>query len=349
MSTLAIETALLEFSGLVITHHNFREAQKSLAAKVDFPQKGEVVLLVGASGTGTSAALGSLHRHLLSRDETHDPFRSILLGAPPPAKSSPTRDVWKNGLHAANAPILGQRIRSKDSASGLTGFSENNLYTSPNAHYARFQNALRMRRTIALLIRQADRLTTQYPDKEIATPIQQFHQLANSPERSPGCVILSGQYDLLRANHVSAGTSLITSTIEILPYQAEIPNDLEHFAAVLMKLQKALGEAGSKIKLIDHFESIFRATRGIVGWVMKALRDALYISLITDQKYLTWELLKQSLPDKTIQSQIQDELDLRNLLSNKKTLGTLPALKRPPRNTKPGERKPNRDPVGEGR
>jgi hypothetical protein len=229
-------------------------------------------------------------------------------------------------------------------------------------HYA-VEQALRYRRPRAVLIDEAQHLFALASGRSLEDQLNVLKSLAN---RCNTVHVLCGTYELLRIRNLSGQLSRRSIDIHFPRYDVAKATDRQTFAKIL----QTFGEQMPLLEppdLVRHWEYLYERSIGCVGilkdWLVKGLSLAIRQSTPTlTLEHLQKHALSVAQCDRLIEeaargeSQFREDADALGRLRlrlgfpepARSTETPAAAEADRPRQQRPGERYPKRDPVGRG-
>jgi hypothetical protein len=307
------------------------------------------------------------------------PLPVILVETPAPFTY---REWYERVLRALDEPFIEEVIyrevgippNGKKATSGRGRASTKPLDEAPELRWA-VEKALAKRRVLAICFDEAQHLMANGETKDLKRGWDWLKSLSNT---TGVLFVLAGPYPLLKFRRVSSQAARRSTDVHFPRYQLDSPEDCSAFQGALLALLKQAcrvvsGREAKKTELqtlMDHWPLFYRGCLGCVGvlkdWLICTVSAALRKgdARLTLERVREQELVEASLADMaadivageqqvTLTSVDRSQLDsLLQIESSEKTPAqTSDGEAKPARpkraSTRPGTRKPKRDPVGE--
>lgn len=368
---LSIESPSLRiqsFKNFAVAHPLLVEAKDRLWEAIMESAPNSLIIVSGPTGVGKTMLLKRI-RQLLTADMLQelkaDPGRLPVVmveATPPESRSFSWRSHFKRLLLEMNEPLVDFKRRSNPADPTLKvmpPFPDDRGVTA-DYHYA-VEQALRYRRPRAVLIDEAQHLFSTASGRSLEDQLNVVKSLAN---RSNTVHVLCGTYELLRIRNLSGQLSRRSIDIHFPRYDATKTSDRRNFVRVLQTFteQMPLMERPDPAKLWEYFYEHSIGCVGIVkDWLVKALSTALGgPSPALTLKHLERHALSTSQCERLIEEAIRGEAQFREDTAARTRLllrlglaehsesgeNGRSATRDHPRQLRPGQRYPRRDPIG---
>jgi len=355
---------LKRFQEYTVAHPHLVEAKDRLIAAIRESAPNSLILVIGPTGVGKSTLRGRIEQLLTTEslpDLESDPDRIPVVSVEavaPPSGSFNWRDHFKRMLAAMDEPLIERKLtRPCDSDGDVV------LVPGPKApggeFYRAAEQALCYRRPYAVLIDEAQHLAKMSSGRRLLDQLDVIKSLAN---RTGTVHALFGTYDLLAFRNLSGQLSRRSIDVHFRRYRADHAEDRKGFMNVLCSFQRQI-PLPEPADLLGNWEFLYERSVGCVGilkeWLVRTLsailrRGATTLSL----RDLTAHALMVSQCEKILAEITEGESRLAESdgarsrfrlalgLSSIETVRAVPDSAHPAKGTRPGQRRPTRDPVG---
>lgn len=368
LSAEASSALIQSFRNFAVAHPLLVEAKDRLWEAILESSPNSLVIVSGPTGVGKTMLLTRISQllaaEMLSELEA-DPGRLPVVmveATPPESRSFSWRGHFKRLLREMNEPLVDSKRRWNPAGpvSPVLSSFPNDRGVTADYHYA-VEQALRYRRPRAVLIDEAQHLFSPASGRKLEDQLNVVKSLAN---RSNTVHVLCGTYELLRIRNLSGQLSRRSIDIHFPRYDASKAADRRNFLKVLQTFaeQVPLAERPDLVKLWEYFYEHSIGCVGIVkDWLMKALSTALRgSSPALTLKHLDRHALSTSQCERLIEeatrgeSQFREDAGARSRLLLRLGLAQHPEagesrspnIPDHPRQQRPGQRSPRRDPIG---
>jgi hypothetical protein len=291
------------------------------------------------------------------------------------------REWYERVLRALDEPFIeevtyrevGTSLNGKKAASGRGRASTKTLDEAPELRWP-VEKALAKRRVLAIFFDEAQHLMADGETEDLRRCWDWLKSLSNT---TGVLFVLAGPYPLLKFRRVSSQAARRSTDVHFPRYQLNNPEDCTAFQGALLALLKRACQAvsGREAKktelqlLMDHWPLFYRGCLGCVGvlkdWLVRTVSAALRKgdAKLTLERVREHELVEASLADMAadiVAGEQQVALtggsreQLNSLLRMESEMAPAPTSAgdaSPARtrrtSTRPGTRKPKRDPVGD--
>jgi AAA domain len=380
----ALQERLEVFKKYTIEHAMLIRKDDELTQRIWEPGGFAFLLLSGPTGVGKSELLRVVTHRMQTRAQVVTlgerlPLPVILVETPAPFTY---REWYERVLRALDEPFIEEVIyrevgtspNGKKAASGRRSTSPKPLDEAPELRWA-VENALAKRRVLAICFDQAQHLMANGETEDLKRCWDWLKSLSNT---TGVLFVLAGPYPLLKFRRVSSQAARRSTDVHFPRYQLENPEDCSAFQGALLALfkQACWAVSGREAKktelqpLMDHWPLFYRGCLGCVGvlkdWLIRTVSAALRKgdTRLTLDRVREQELVEASLADMAAdivagEQQVAltsgDRSQLNSLLQMEGEVAapaeTSAGEAKPTRtkrtSTKPGTRKPKRDPVGD--
>ncbi|MBI4496625.1 MAG: ATP-binding protein [Chloroflexi bacterium] len=372
---------LAHFVGKVVAHPRLKAVHHALLNAIRQPMGAPLVLVVGPTGVGKTTLRLRIEQQLMEEalpDLAQDPSRIPVVAveaAAPESGQFNWKDYYTRALMALDEPLVAHKV---DYATwGLRRDGRGRIAikrgaATPELRLA-LEQCLRYRRPAAFIVDEAQHLKKMASGRRLLDQMDTLKSLA----AMTGTVhVLVGTYELLGLANLSAQLSRRSIEIHFGRYQAESADDLLAFQSVVLTFQRHLPLAGEP-DLIGQWQYLYEGSAGCIGVLKSWLNRALAAALDLGEPTLTRRRLeRQAAPARKLISLVREikegEEALRDDARERDHLRTLlgledgpapfgaakanaaasmePAARRPRRpGGRAAQRRPTRDPVGQGR
>ena len=328
-----------------------------------------ITFVIGPTGVGKTTLLRSLERELtrlrrreLLADPGRLPYVSVVSEVPE-AGSFNWKDFCLAGLEAMREPLIARKIDLAPPE--LLPAAALATRTSASALRRALISALAHRAPAALLIDEAQQLAMVTGSRKFQHQMDYLKRLADATGVP---TVLVGNYGLCLLRNQSAQLARRTTDVHFRRYDATRAQDAADFQDIVLSFQQHLPLAESP-NLVEHWAYLYLRSVGCIGllkqWLLEALEHAVQAGAAT----LTRADLERAAPPpskskKALEEALDGEAALAELAPDadpraaETELRTLLRLPQPPSTAtttaqrerrgrrRPGERQPERDPIG---
>jgi energy-coupling factor transporter ATP-binding protein EcfA2 len=321
-------------------------------------------LVIGPTGVGKSTLRGRIEQLLTTEslpDLELDPDRIPVVSVEavaPPSGSFNWRDHFKRMLSAMDEPLI-ERKRTLPRSSGVDVVFAPGPKAPGGEYYRAVEQALRYRRPCAVLIDEAQHLAKMSSGRRLLDQLDVIKSLAN---RTGTVHAMFGTYDLLAFRNLSGQLSRRSVDVHFRRYRADNAEDRKAFMNVLCSFERQI-PLPEPADLLANWEFLYERSIGCVGilkeWLLRTLAAILPRGSTTlTLRDLTAHALTVSQCEKILaeitegESRLVESDGARSRfrlalgLSSIETAREAPETARLPKGTRPGERRPKRDPIG---
>jgi AAA domain len=380
----ALQERLEVFKKYTIEHAMLIRKDDELTQRIWEPGGFAFLLLSGPTGVGKSELLRVVTHRMQTRAQVVTlgerlPLPVILVETPAPFTY---REWYERVLRALDEPFIEEVIyrevgtspNGKKAASGRRSTSPKPLDEAPELRWA-VEKALAKRRVLAICFDEAQHLMANGETEDLKRCWDWLKSLSNT---TGVLFVLAGPYPLLKFRRVSSQAARRSTDVHFPRYQLENPEDCSAFQGALLALfkQACWAVSGREAKktelqpLMDHWPLFYRGCLGCVGvlkdWLIRTVSAALRKgdTRLTLDRVREQELVEASLADMAAdivagEQQVAltsgDRSQLNSLLQMEgevaapaeTSAGEAKPTSTKRTSTKPGTRKPKRDPVGD--
>ncbi len=355
---------LAYFQAYTVAHPLLLEAKQKLLNAIQEPVRNSLVMVLGPTGVGkTTLRLKTeqvLTKDLLNEldfDRARTPVVSVEAIAPPSGRFN-WRDHFKRMLYAMDEPLVERKERlplsSADSGVRFT--------CSPRVHGEEYhravEHALRFRRPTAVLIDEAQHLAKMASGRRLLDQLDVIKSIANCTRTVH---VLFGTYDLLAFRNLSGQLSRRSVDVHFRRYQAETNDDRRTFLNILCSFERQV-PLPEPPRLVEKWDYLYEGSIGCVGvlkeWLVKTLATLLKRgSPRLTLRDLEEHALSVSQCEKMLREATEGEARMAEGDGARSRLrlalglptgseGSAKDVVSAPRKTRPGQRRPERDPIG---
>jgi len=355
---------LAYFQAYTVAHPLLVEAKQKLLNAIQEPVRNSLVMVLGPTGVGkTTLRIKTeqvLTKDLLSElevDRARIPVVSVEAIAPPSGNFH-WRDHFKRMLHAMDEPLVErkERLPLSSAASGVR-FTRSPRVRGEEYHHA-VEQALRFRRPAAVLIDEAQHLAKMASGRRLLDQLDVIKSIANCTRTVH---VLFGTYDLLAFRNLSGQLSRRSVDVHFRRYQAERNEDRRIFLNVLCSFERQI-PLPEPPSLVENWDYVYERSIGCVGilkeWLVKTLGTVLRRG---SPKLTLGDLEEHALSVSQCEKMLAEATEGEARLTEadgarsrlRLALGLTPGSQgseKPvvsaPRRMRPGQRRPERDPIG---
>jgi hypothetical protein len=368
LSTEPPSARIQSFKNFAVAHPLLVEAKDRLWEAIVESAPNSLIIVSGPTGVGKTMLLTRISQLLAAEMRSEldaDPGRLPVVmveATPPESRSFSWRGHFKRLLLEMNEPLVDFKRRSNPAGPVppvLLPFPNDRGVTA-DFHYA-VEQALRYRRPRAVLIDEAQHLFSPASGRKLEDQLNVVKSLAN---RSHTVHVLCGTYELLRIRNLSGQLSRRSIDIHFPRYDATKGSDRRNFIKVLETFAERMPLA-ERPDFAQFWEYFYEHSIGCIGilkdWLVKGLSTALRgPSPTLTLKHLERHALSISQCERLIEEAARGEAQFREDASARSRLRLRLGLaqhtdvteskssKNPdqPRQQRPGQRYPRRDPIG---
>ena len=363
------------FRSYTVAHPNLKSANEDLAAAIREAIPGSLIFVCGPSGVGkTTLRLRTEQRitNELLMELNSDPGRLPVVGIEaisPDVGNFNWKHFYKIVLEALEEPCVNHKVELLPDDNDSEHVKQR-LRATGDLRQATEQ-AIKFRKPISLLIDEAQHLAKMSSARKLQDQLDSIKSLAN---RTKIPIVLLGTYELLPFRNLSAQLSRRSIDVHFRRYRANHTEETKTFKNVLWSFQNHL-PLHETPDLIGDWDYFYERSIGCVGvlkdWLIRALFKALKDGgQCLTRKQIEKSALSVSQVDKMLTEAVENEDRLEESSESRTLLRTRMGL--PAKFTKsvsrqngdsnaialnestsrkqrqPGERKPKRDPIGNG-
>jgi len=380
----ALQERLETFKKYTVEHAMLIRKDDELTQRIWEPGGFAFLLLSGPTGVGKSELLRVVTHRMQTRAQVVTPGERlplpvILVETPAPFTH---REWYERVLRALDEPFIeeviyrevGISLNGEKATSRRGRASTKLLDEAPELRWA-VEKALAKRRVLAICFDEAQHLMANGETEDLKRCWDWLKSLSNT---TGVLFVLAGPHPLLKFRRVSSQAARRSTDVHFPRYRLENPEDCSAFQGALLALlkQACLAVSGREAKktelqtLMDHWPLFYRGCLGCVGvlkdWLIRTVSASLRKgdARLTLERIREQELVEASLADMAAdivagEQQVAltsgDRSQLNSLLQMEGEVAapaeTSAVEAKPTRtkrtSTKPGTRKPKRDPVGD--
>jgi len=318
----------------------------------DLARLGTMVLVIGPARAGKTTLIAELEKRLLLRanarmlrDPSHRPFVSVSAPEEGSGRFNWT-DYYLAVLREVNHPFVDSKKRSvrvRDLREAM-------------------EEALIQHQPYVVIVDEAHHLAKAGSGQGLQDQLDHLKDLQN---RTGVCHLLVGTYEMRRFRTATAQLAGRGIDIHFSRYDAKKKEDREEFRSALWALQRQLPVPQEPLLAQEHWEALYARSIGCIGLLKLHLNRALALALTEGTETVTHEQLKttalsEGRVKEMLSEALKGEADLAELSGADERLlealglresevVTKPRTKSSSesKGTKPGDRRPGRDPIGE--
>lgn len=385
--TCSLDDRLAYYAKYKAEHPRLNDIVDKITSAVLYPNDKNFLLMVGAPRAGKTTVqhhivgrLLTAFSSLIAKDPGAIPIIWIESDAYP--SSYNWKDHWTICLKALKEPLIEHKSLQHDGSRYVTGgqrFTEDEGGAAIPVRHSYHSTA--RERHLRVLINDEAHHMRKAPTK--TRIIEHAEILKTDASKTKAVFLLCGTYDLLDLANLNGQLGCRTEIVHFSRYLLSNAEDVEAFSRVAVTLIEHM-PVKSVPDINDYLDYLYRISLGLVGllkmWFYETLREV----LVKNRKELTLDDLKRHEPPVDVRLAVADEIrrgeqKLNQNQSKEKRIRDFLGLKEednketvrrqsedagePTSNNeksatskkngkgshKPGDRKPTRDPVGEGR
>jgi hypothetical protein len=357
-----------------VAHPNLKSANEDLAAAIREAIPGSLIFVCGPSGVGkTTLRLRTEQRITteLLTELNSDPGRLPVVGIEaisPDVGNFNWKQFYTIVLEALDEPCINHKVKLPlDDENAIL---KQRIRATTDLRHATEQ-AIEFRKPVSLLVDEAQHLAKMSSARKLQDQLDSLKSLAN---RTKIPIVLLGTYELLPFRNLSAQLSRRSVDVHFRRYRANHTEEAKSFKNVLWSFQNHL-PVHETPDLVGDWDYFYERSIGCIGILKDWLVRALVKALKDGGSCLTHKQIEKSAPSVSqVEKMLSEAIEGENLLQDSpesrtrlRILMGLPAtftksvpgqngdsnkigLKEPTsrKQRKPGERKPKRDPIGNG-
>jgi energy-coupling factor transporter ATP-binding protein EcfA2 len=369
---------LLYFRNYTMAHPRLAAARESLLSAIREMEANSLVLVLGPTGVGKTTLRAKAEQMLtvemmpeLATDAGRLPVVSVECIAPDSGIFN-WRDHFRRLLLQMDEPLVDYKLRLEapaHSGQRVASFMPATRAVGLEYRHA-VEQALRFRRPAAVLLDEAQHLARMGSGRRLSDQLDVIKSIAN---RTGTVHVLFGTYELLAFRNLSAQLSRRSVDIHFPRYRVDDANDRKAFLGVLRSFEQQL-PLPEPTDLVQEWEFLYERSIGCVGilkdWLARTLAGALKrnatcltlkelrthaLSISQCEKMLSEALEGESrlVENKEHCNRLRTRLGLSlqeaspkdtsmGMLEQTRIENTSPQKRR----SKPGQRRPVRDPIG---
>lgn len=298
------------FKHVLVRHERVSETLQDLEAMAT-PESGtDIALLIGPSGVGKSALTHTIKERLLTQyqaemNEDLSFIPVIRVEAPSSGERGFSWRLFYIGLgQALNEPLMEKKIEERSVDGRLTVRPINAGATVAGLRMA-VEDALRLRRTILVIVDEAVHLLRHAKGNTLASHMDALKSLANICGVT---LLLVGSYDLLQLMKLSGQVARRSAILHFPRYCSGVRADEQAFKKTLQTLQKYL-PISTVPDLSPLAGDLMHSCLGCVGILKDTLAKALTFALMDGGKWTDKCLQKAILSDQQIVTLLEETLE----------------------------------------
>ena len=285
-----VSARLAYFVGKVVAHPRLKEAHEALMSALRRPGDASLILVFGPTGVGKTTLRLRVERQLIEEslpELEKDPGRLPVVALEAVAPESGQfnwKDYYLRALTALEEPLARHKIDYSQRGEGRVcpmairrdrvGQPESWRAAAPALRRA-LEQALLARRPSAFILDEAQHLGKMASGRRL---LDQMDALKSLSAMTGTVHVLIGTYELLRLADLSAQLSRRSTEIHFGRYCADSAEDLRAFRSVLLTFQRHLPLAVEP-DLLGRYEYLYERSVGCVGvlksWLNRALAAVL--------------------------------------------------------------------------
>lgn len=362
------------FRSYTVAHPNLKSANEDLAAAIREAIPGSLIFVCGPSGVGKTTLRLRTEQRITSELLTElnsDPGRLPVIGIEaisPDVGNFNWKQFYTIALEALEEPCVNHKVELLSDDNDSEHVKQRLRATGDLRHAT--EQAIKFRKPVSLLIDEAQHLAKMSSGRKLQDQLDSIKSLAN---RTKIPIVLLGTYELLPFRNLSAQLSRRSVDVHFRRYRADHTEELKAFKNALWSFQNHL-PVHEMPDLIGDWDYFYERSIGCVGilkdWLIRALVKALKDGgQCLTRKQIEKSALSVSQVEKMLTEAVEGEALLEESTESRTRLRTLMGL--PAKFTKsvsgqngdskpivnestsrkqrqPGERKPKRDPIGNG-
>jgi hypothetical protein len=340
-------------------HRNIDNALKQLLECVTEPAGTSLFLVFGCTGSGKSTLLYQLHKRLneqFKEELLRNPGRIIIAGVEvreEPGKFN-YKDYYIRSLEALQEVLIKYKISYPSLMEEHTKPIDDPSNGDAAAYRRALEKALKNRGLLAFTLDESQHLLMAAGAAQV---LRQFNWVKSIANLSETTHVLFGTYELLNCRTWNGQTGRRSEDVHLARYSAENQADYIELIRVIRTFLRNM-PLRSEPNLEKHYDYLIEYCIGCVGILKDWLHRSLRIALNDDAKTLLVKHLKKGELSAIRRKQIREEVERGeqilkleesvNQLPTVNSSDTQPAQANKPKqgNSRPGQRNPQRDPVG---
>lgn len=353
---------LAAFKKFTISHPKLIETDEALERVIREPGGSRIIFVIGPSGVGKTTLFKRISTRLATRyKDSDDPGQIPVVAVEAPAASSGQfswRHYYVECLRKLRDPITLHNCNRVDLFGDPVPAKERR-----SEFELRFavETALKQRKTKIVMIDEAQHISIVASGRRMKDQTEFLKSTGNMTDVT---YVLFGTYDLLQLCNLNGQLANRSTLIHFPRYDARNEEDIETFQNILLTFQANLPIEVERDLEVD-WESLYMRSIGCVGACKLLLNKAVAAALDESAQFLTLDHIEHAAHSlRQCEQQAKDALhgemrfvetdeqleslrELLGLTGYRDTGKNEGNLKRSKRNTKPGQRKPTRDKIGQ--
>ena len=363
------------FRSYTVAHPNLKSANEDLAAAIREAIPGSLIFVCGPSGVGKTTLRLRTEQRITSELLTElnsDPGRLPVVGVEaisPDVGNFNWKQFYTIVLEALDEPCVNHKVKLP-SHNNENEVVKQRLRANGDLRHATEQS-IKFRKPASLLIDEAQHLAKMSSGRKLQDQLDSIKSLAN---RTKIPIVLLGTYELLPFRNLSAQLSRRSVDVHFRRYRADHIEEVKLFKNVLWSFQNHLPVHETPDLIVD-WDYFYERSIGCIGVLKDWLVRALVKALKDGSSCLTLKQIEKSAPSvsqakKMFSEAIEGEALLQDSPESRTRLRSLMGLpakfvksvsgqngdsnaialtkSTSKKQRKPGERKPKRDPIGNG-
>jgi energy-coupling factor transporter ATP-binding protein EcfA2 len=342
-----------------VPHQKIDNALKQLLECITEPAGTSLFLVFGCTGSGKSTLLRQLNKRLnehFKEELLNNPGRIIVAGVEvreEPGKFN-YKDYYIRSLEALQEVLIQHKILYPSLTGEKIKSSDDPSNGDAAAYRRALEKALKNRGLVAFTLDESQHLLMAAGAAQV---LRQFNWVKSIANLSETTHVLFGTYELLNCRTWNGQTGRRSEDVHLARYLAESEAD---YIELIRVIRTFLGKMPlrSEPSLEKHYDYLIEYCLGCVGVLKDWLHRSLRTALNDNAKTLLVEHLKKGELSAVRRKQIREEaergeqiLKLEESVNQPSTTNlsdSQPAQADKPKrgNSRPGQRKPKRDPVG---
>ena len=344
-----------------VKHRNLAAAYQGLEKAIRQGNPSDLVIVYGATGVGKTTLCDRFEKDMLNTPNLMPgciPVSRIEAIAPS-SGSFDWKEYYIRGLKALNEPLIDRKcdpttvIEKRIKANSTVIRRQSTIADLRRA----LESALRHRGLFAFIVDEAQHLKKVTSGRSLMDQMDTVKSIANTTKVKH---VLVGTYELIGLTDLSGQLNRRSIEIHLPRYRYDVGDELHEFLNVVVNLEASM-PLKMRPQLSKHIDDIYIGSAGCVGILKDWLTRSYILAVDNMDKSVTLDhLLETKIPDrqmsriareisegeKQLYVEKSEEIRLMLGMGSKKASSGVSSEKKSKRNTRPGERKAKRDPVG---